>query len=109
MSDEPRWLLLIHQLASRPGYARVKAWRRLQRMGAVPVRGSVYVLPRTDACLEDFQWLSREITGDGGEATVCAATFIEGLADGDVENLFRTARDADYAALAEDARALRRR
>ena len=60
-SGEPRWLLLIHQLPAKPAYLRVKVWRRLQRLGAIGLRGSVYVLPRGDQTLEDFAWLATEI------------------------------------------------
>ncbi len=40
-----RWLLLFHQIPPKPDYFRVKVWRRLQRIGAVPVKNSVWVLP----------------------------------------------------------------
>jgi hypothetical protein len=106
---EPRWLLLVHQLPSSPAYLRVKVWRRLQRIGAVALRAAVYVLPVGEQTLEDFQWLSRQIVADGGEATLCEASFVEGAADAEVEAMFRAARDADYAALATDVRALARR
>src|SRR5207249_2390673 len=43
-----RWLLLIHQLPPKPDYFRVKVWRRLQRIGAVAIKNSVYVLPHTE-------------------------------------------------------------
>src|SRR4051794_6312399 len=47
--EQPRWLLLGHQLpATRSSNARVKTWRRLQQIGAVPARNSVYVLPNTE-------------------------------------------------------------
>jgi len=55
------WLLLIHQLPPKPDYFRVKIWRRLQGLGAVPVKNSVYVLPRSDQAVEDFRWVQREI------------------------------------------------
>src|SRR4051812_18037579 len=100
MSDEPRWLLLIHQLPPSPAYLRVKVWRRLQRIGAVGLRGAVYALPRTEQTLEDLQWLAREIAGAGGEASVCEARFVHGTGDAELEAMFRAARDADYAALA---------
>jgi len=54
-----RWLLLIHQLPPKPDYFRVKVWRRLQRIGAVAIKSSVYALPHTDQAAEDFQWLRR--------------------------------------------------
>ena len=101
-----RWLLLIHQLPPKPAYLRVKVWRRLQSLGAVAIKNSVYVLPKTDGTLEDFQWVMREIVEDGGEAAICAASFIEGLSDEQAETLFRAARDADYDQFVEDAREL---
>jgi len=104
----PRWLLLIHQIPPRPAYLRVKVGRRLQALGAVAIKNSVYALPRGEQAMEDFQWVRREIVSGGGEATVCDALFVEGHTDADVVALFTKARDADYAALAAEARALAR-
>ena len=98
-----RWLLLIHQLPPKPDYFRVKIWRRLQRIGAVAIKNSVYVLPHTEQASEDFQWLRREIVAGGGEASVCQAAFVDGLSDGQIEALFRAQRDAEYAELARAA------
>ena len=98
-----RWLLLIHQLPPKPDYFRVKIWRRLQRIGAVAIKSSVYVLPHTEQASEDFQWLRREIVAGGGEASVCRASFVDGLSDGQVETLFRAQRDVEYAELARAA------
>jgi hypothetical protein len=98
------WLLLIHQLPPKPDYFRVKIWRRLQGLGAVPVKNSVYVLPRSDSAVEDFRWVQREIEEGGGEASLCEAQFLDGLSDDEVIAAFRAARDADYAELNEEAR-----
>ena len=103
---EARWLLLIHQIPPKPDYFRVKIWRRLQQLGAVAIKNSVYVLPRGEQAAEDFQWVLREITSGGGDATVCEARFIEGLTDRQVESLFHQARDADYGQIAVEARRL---
>lgn len=112
MPESP-WLLLIHQIPPKPDYLRVKIGRRLQRLGAVPVKKSVYVLPDRPQSLEDFQWVRTEIIDGGGDASICRAGFVDGLSDDQVMALFRDARDADYAALAAAARevraALRRR
>ncbi len=99
-----KWLLLIHQIPPKPGYLRVKIWRRLQALGAVAIKNSVYVIPRNEQTLEDFQWLLREIVQAGAEASICAASFVEGLTDDQVEGLFRTARDADYGQIADEAK-----
>jgi DNA-binding transcriptional regulator PaaX len=55
-SNNRRWLLLIHQIPPKPSYLRVKIWRRLQRLGAVAIKNSVYALPKNDQSQEDFQW-----------------------------------------------------
>jgi hypothetical protein len=101
---EGKWLLLIHQIPPKPGYLRVKIWRKLQALGAVAIKNSVYVIPRNEQTLEDFQWVLREIVQAGAEASICAASFVEGLTDDHVEGLFRTARDADYGQIADEAK-----
>jgi len=98
-----RWFLLIHQLPPKPDYFRVKIWRRLQALGAVAIKNSVYALPFSAQASEDFQWLRKEITAGGGEASVCRAMFVDGLSDQQIEGLFRTARDAEYAEVARAA------
>jgi hypothetical protein len=99
-----RWLILIHQIPPRPAYLRVKIARRLGRTGAVAIKNTVYVLPQNDQAQEDFQWVLREIVQGGGEATVAEARFVEGIRDRDLEDLFNRARNADYQAIARDAR-----
>src|SRR5207247_5328357 len=93
-SPAARWVLLIHQIPPKPDYFRVKVWRRLQRLAAVAIKNSVYVLPRADETVEDLQWQTREIVADGGEASVCEATFVDGLRDTEIEALFRTPHSA---------------
>jgi hypothetical protein len=104
-AGEAPWLLLIHQLPPKPAYFRVKIGRHLQRLGAVAIKNSVYVLPATDQAREDFAWVRREIEGGGAEASICEARFVGGLSDARIEALFREARSADYVALSEEARA----
>jgi hypothetical protein len=84
-----QWLLLIHQLPPKPDYVRVKVRRRLHRLGAVPLKSSVYVLPESDENLEDFQWLANEIISDGGEATIVSGALLSGVTDAELESLFR--------------------
>jgi hypothetical protein len=98
------WLLLIHSIPPQPAYFRAKVGKRLAKVGAVAIKNSVYVLPLNEETREDFQWIAREIVQDGGEATVVDAMFVEGMQNDHVEALFRAARQADYVALAEDAR-----
>jgi hypothetical protein len=103
---EAPWLLLIHQIPPKPDYLRVKIGRRLQRVGAVAIKASVYVLPRSAETHEDFQWIVREIQEAGGDALIAEAALVDGLADGDVHALFAEARDEDYVALLEEGKRL---
>src|SRR5690348_6408215 len=105
-SEPQRWLLMFHQLPPQPAYFRVKIWRRLQALGAVAIKNSVYVLPINDQTREDFQWLLREIVQGGGEGSICEAQFIDGLSDEQVRALFNEARKTDYESLLSDIREL---
>ncbi|MER9237096.1 chromate resistance protein [Mesorhizobium sp. M0622] len=105
-SQEQRWLLLIHQLPSKPAYFRVKIWRRLQGIGAVAVKSTVYALPANAEMQEDFEWLLKEIVAGGGEAMMCEARLVDGLSDAQVRALFDAVRDADYAEIVKEARDL---
>ena len=44
-SDIQNWLLLVHQLPPKPTNLRVRVWRKLQQLGAVVVKNSIYILP----------------------------------------------------------------
>ncbi len=103
-SERARWLLLVHQLPAKPAYARVKIWRRLKGLGAVTVKNSVYALPANAETQEDFAWLVREIAELSGEAFVCEAVLVDGVSDDEVQALFDSARDADYAEISVAAR-----
>src|SRR5215213_1152795 len=101
-----RWLLLIHQLPSKPAYQRVKVWRRLQALGAVAVKSTVYALPAGEQAQEDFEWLLKEISELGGEGMIFEARLVDGLSDDEVRGLFNAARGQDYDAVSKEARAL---
>src|SRR5262245_53136138 len=72
-----RWLLFVHQLPPTPSNLRVRTWRRLQQLGAVPVKQAVYALPDTPGAREDFEWLKTETNASGGDATVFAAGTVD--------------------------------
>lgn len=102
------WLLLIHQIPPKPGYFRVKIWRRLQQIGAVAVKQSVYVMPSIPQAHEDLSWTLKEIVEGGGEASLCEARFLEGLTDEQVAALFKAARQEDFEKIILEAGALQK-
>ena len=101
--------MLVHQLPPRPSNVRVHVWRRLQQVGAVALRNSLYVLPNTPEAREDFDWVRTEIAGRGGQVSILAAQAVDGYTDDELEASFRAARTADYEALIRDVRALGKR
>jgi hypothetical protein len=90
------WYLLIHQLPPRPLYLRAKIRRRLGKVGALAIKNSVYVLPGRPDCLEDFTWIAQEAVAGGGEACVCRAEFVTGLAADALVDRFKTDVAARY-------------
>ena len=89
--------MLIHQLPPRPTNLRVRIWRKLQKLGAVAIKNSVYLLPANDKTHEDFQWLKQEIESAGGEAAVFRADAVEGATDKEIVAAFRKASDEEFA------------
>ena len=100
------WLALLHQLPAKPPYLRVKVGRRLQAIGAVPLKNAVHVLPRHDDALTAFTELLEEIRASGGEAILIEAQLIAGQSDAELRAEFDAIRDADYEEIAQDARRL---
>jgi len=98
-AEKPEWILLIHQLPPKPTNLRVRIWRKLQKLGALAIKNSVYVLPANEKTHEDFQWLKQEIESAGGEATVFQAASVEGATDEEIIAAFRKARDEEFAAI----------
>lgn len=50
------WIVFSYSLPSKgQSSPRVALWRRLQRLGAVSITGSVYILPARPECVEGFQ------------------------------------------------------
>lgn len=91
------WILLIHQLPPSPTGLRVRVWRKLQRLGAVAVKNSVYALPHNDKTQEDFQWLKQEVEAAGGEAIVLRAAAVDGATNAELVSTFQRARNDEYA------------
>src|SRR4029453_9379099 len=93
------WILLIPLLPPKPTNLRVRIWRKLQKLGAVSIKNSVYILPATEKAHEDFQWLKQEIESAGGEAMVLTAGSVQGATDKEIIAAFRKARDEEFAAI----------
>ena len=102
-SPGQRWLLLVHTLPTRPSNLRVRTWRRLQQLGALPLKQAAYVLPDSPATREDFQWLKAEIEAARGEASVFTAEAVDAVSDAALVEEFRASSEGAYQALERNA------
>lgn len=93
------WLLFFYSVPSKPVSFRVKIWRKLIKTGALPFKGSVYILPCNEEHYECFQWLVSEVASMGGEGAFVKASSIETLKDTDMINLFNEQREKDYRSI----------
>ena len=107
--QETTWLVLFHQFPQDPGSLRVRIWRRLQSIGAVAVRNSMYVLPLNEQAREDFEWILRELLAGAADGAILESKFVGGMSDSQIRGLFAAARDTDYVALAGQVREAQKR
>jgi hypothetical protein len=84
----------------------VKTWRRLQKVGALAVRNSVYVLPNSAQAREDLEWIKAEIVAMKGQANLFAADGVDSLSGEEIVAAFRAARQQDFEAIRREASAL---
>lgn len=105
-TDSIDWLVLLHQLPAKPPYLRVKIWRNLQTVGAMPLKNAVHLLPKSDANETALRDLQDQIIGSGGEATIMEGRLLAGQGDSDMRAMFDAARDAEYQGIVQAARNL---
>lgn len=106
--NPPGWLLLLYALPTRNNSQRVSLWRKLKKLGALPLKTSASLLPDTPAHHEQFQWLAKQIKDDGGDATLIRAREIEGLTHRQLLGQFNDARAGDYGELIKELAGLLR-
>lgn len=108
-ADTRKWLVFFYSVPAKPVKIRMSLWRRLTKLGALQLKGAVYVLPLTDEHLESIKWLVSEITTLGGEASYLITSRIEPLGGDGLVELFHELRAKDYRPVEKDLSALERR
>jgi hypothetical protein len=71
-------------------------WRKLAKVGAVQLKGAVYILPATEEHEEFLQWLIGEVKSMGGDGAFVKSAEIRTMTDSDIRRLFTTQADQEY-------------
>ncbi|HKD20047.1 MAG TPA: chromate resistance protein ChrB domain-containing protein [Thermoanaerobaculia bacterium] len=100
------WLLLVHSVPAEPLYLRAKVRRLLDHAGAIALKKAVYALPPGDSSREAMERVAGEAASGGGHGYVAECTFVDPRTDDLLIESSRSARRADYDALAESLRGL---
>lgn len=90
------WLLFFYSIPATPVKNRVKVWRKLQKTGAVQLKGGVYILPYAEEHHEALQWMLAELPGLKGEGLLLKTDSIEPLQREDIVVLFNDQRQPQY-------------
>lgn len=107
--NEPRWLVFFYSVPSKPVKNRMSVWRRLMKLGAVQLKGTVYILPFSEGHLESLQWLASEIAPMGGEAAFLRTHSVEPMSNENVIALFNETRAREYQVIQKEFSVLERR
>ena len=100
--EKTPWLLLAFRLPTRCASQRVEIWRRLRRLGALPLGSAGYLLPHTAATREQFEWLARTIRRHRGEASVVGVESVDARPAQELAQRLTAVRTREYEALIKE-------
>ena len=90
------WLLFFYTLPSKPVRNRMTIWRKLLKAGALPFKGSIYIMPYTEEHHEFLTWLVSEVLSLKGEGSFVHVEKIETIDNRQIISLFNEQRETDY-------------
>jgi hypothetical protein len=108
MKRNESWLLLMHQLSPQADSFRVKVWRSLQKIGALQLKNSVYVLPSSVSNQGKLEDVVRKINAGQGDAFLCESKFIDGIDSEQLIQKFNEDRSKRYRLLSAELRELQK-
>ena len=97
------WLLLVYQLPVASSAARIRVWLKLEDLGALEIKKSVYLLPKSHQALSEMKIIKSEIIASKGQANVFAADSLDSVSRDEAVTSFREARRRDYLSLRSDS------
>src|SRR5438270_12895807 len=101
------WLVLLFTLPRAQASGRVDVWRRLKRMGSLPLESGGHLLPDSLENREKFEWLAESVRHYTGTALVLTVREIGEVSAEEIRKRFMEAREPEYAAIIAEAKKMR--
>jgi len=98
------WVLLAYRLPREPSTPRVTIWRKLSRLGAVPMLDGLVGLPADARTKEQLEWLADEVIDASGEATIWVGRPGSAEQERAIAQRMADAVALDYRSIAADAK-----
>ena len=100
--DIRSWLVLIARMPAEPARHRMGLWRELRRLGAVPLGQGSWALPDLPATTQAVAGLRQRAAAGAGSLLVLTAHGHEDPDIAHLEQLYREAREQDWAEFVAD-------
>jgi hypothetical protein len=107
VKTETPWLVLLFTLPRAQASGRVDIWRRLKRMGSLPLESGGHLLPDSPENREKFEWLAESVRHYKGTALVLTVREIGEVSVEEIRKRFMEAREPEYAAIVAEAKKMR--
>jgi uncharacterized protein YdbL (DUF1318 family) len=97
--------MLTYRVPREPSAPRLALWRKLKRLGVAQLSDGLVALPADVRTQEQLEWAAEEVEDAGGSAGVWLARPTTKALERAVAEPMNQARAAEYAEIAEEARA----
>src|SRR5260370_19213565 len=98
-----RWVLVFYRAPTEPSSARVTAWRRLHRLGALYVGPSACLISARLQAEAKVAQVAADLRHAGGELDAYVVENFAAAAEAENETRYNQAREAPYPELIERA------
>lgn len=106
LSMAERWTFVFYRAPKQPSSARVAAWRRLHKLGAVYLGPSACALPARLDVTGELDQIVAGLLSAGGTSEMFTVQLLSEESEGRLEALYNAARNAEYEELIERAQAV---
>jgi hypothetical protein len=106
MAVADAWTMIFYRAPAQPSSARVTAWRRLHRLGAVYLGPSACAMPTRPNADNELAAIAAGLRAAGGSFEAYVVERFEADAERRLEAVYNAARDAEYEELIERADAV---